>query len=167
MIRRANEKVRKNVFRTNVRHSIVTPDGEQFRWEEQIYALRISPGKYPRVETVVGDLPGLEEALGGGVEVIYPFADPVALIVRAKGKKIGLPPNCALRNDNGIYDIIAGDFLVVGVRDGTIGSLLLTMMDKYATVFGWPELFQWYGDGSVKVTQIPDEIFEDGEILPY
>lgn len=153
-------KQSENVFRTHVRHSTAIEDGSIIEWWEQIMVLRISVGKYPRLEEVVGDLAGIKEAIGGEASVIFPFDDPVALVVSAEGKRIGLHPNRVLRdNDGKIFDIIAGDFLVVGFRDEKIGSLSLTMMDKYTSIFRWPEVFLCHNDGTIHVHQVWDETF--------
>ena len=56
--------------------------------------------------------------------MVYPFEDPVGLIVNEEGKINGLPLNRALRDeDNEIYDVIAGSFLVTGLTEDSFGSL--------------------------------------------
>ena len=56
-----------------------------------------------------------EAAVGGPIQAIYPFPEPVALICHEEGKLLGLPLNRALRDKDGeIYDIIAGPFFLCG-----------------------------------------------------
>lgn len=57
----------------------------------------------------------MQETVGGTIQVLYPFEEPVALICNDEGKLLGLPLNRALRNADGqIYDIIAGTFFLCG-----------------------------------------------------
>ena len=61
-------------------------------------------------------LESLQHEVGGCIEAIYPYEDPVALICNEEGKLEGLPLNRALRDEDGdIYDVVAGTFLVVGL----------------------------------------------------
>ena len=56
--------------------------------------------------------------VGGCIEAIYPYEDPVALVCNEEGKLEGLPLNRALRDEDGdIYDVVAGTFMVVGLTD--------------------------------------------------
>lgn len=49
--------------------------------------------------------------VSGKIEVVYPFDDPVGLIMNEEGKLLGLTPNRALKDNNGrTYDIIFGNF---------------------------------------------------------
>lgn len=54
--------------------------------------------------------------VGGCIEAVYPFDDPVAIVCNEEAKLEGLPLNRALRDEDGdIYDIVAGTFMVVGL----------------------------------------------------
>ena len=63
-------------------------------------------------------------------------------IVNEEGKLNGLPLNRALRDeDNDIYDIVAGTFLVVGLGESEFASLTPALMEKYEKLFHSPEAF--------------------------
>ena len=76
--------------------------------------LLISPGQPPQKTTIDGTLDAMQHAVGGSIQAVYPFEEPVALICHEEGKLLSLPLNRALRSpDTGeIYDIIAGDFFL-------------------------------------------------------
>ena len=152
-------------FDKNVSHGIegkekhnITKNAEQ----KEIRALRICPDMLPYEVIINKMLPGLEEAIGGGIEVVYPFDDPVAVIVHAEGKLIGLKPNRALRYDGVIYDIVAGDFLIVGYRKGYFCSLPPNLMKKYRHLFYQPEMFFVVNDNIVTLP-LPDDMVKSPE----
>lgn len=82
--------------------------------------LLVQPGSYPKAVNIDSGLESLQAAVGGSIEVVYPFDDNVGLIMNEEGKIEGLPLNRALRDEQGeLYDIIAGDFLVYWMRNPT------------------------------------------------
>ena len=73
----------------------------------------VEPKKKPMVQDIGSDLASMQKIVGGSIEAVYPFADPVALICNEEGKLLGLPLNRALRDDEGnVYDIISGTFFL-------------------------------------------------------
>ena len=54
--------------------------------KNQITVLLIEPEARPKVVTMETGLKPLQEAVGGYIEAVYPFDDPVALIVNEEGK---------------------------------------------------------------------------------
>ena len=63
-------------------------------------------------------------------------------VLNEEGKLNGLSLNRALRDeDNDIYDIVAGTFLVVGLGESEFASLTPTLMEKYEKLFHSPEAF--------------------------
>ena len=84
--------------------------------KEQLTVLCVKPGEKPKRIEIESGLDALQRAVGGYIEAVYPYEDPVALIVNEEGKLNGLPLNRALRDeDNDIYDIVAGAFLFFGL----------------------------------------------------
>ena len=80
--------------------------------------LLVKPFMYPQAVQIGCELEDLQKAVGGDIEATYPFNEPVALVMHDEGKLVGKELNRALRDDDGdIYDIIAGDFLVVGLGE--------------------------------------------------
>ena len=109
------------------------------------------------------DLKDLQEAVGGNIEVIYPFEEPVGLVMNEEGKVDGLPLNRSLRDEHGdIFDLIAGPFMVVGLTEESFGSLSPEQIQKFSEMFHQPEMFVKMGMG-VKAIPLPDEMVEKQE----
>ena len=109
---------------------------------EKMTVLCVKSGEKPKRIEIENDLDALQRAVGGYIEAVYPYEDPVALIVNEEGKLNGLPLNRALRDeDNDIYDIVAGPFLVVGLGESNFTSLTPALMEKYKKLFHCPEAF--------------------------
>ena len=73
----------------------------------------VEPKKKPTAQDIGSDLESMQKIVGGPIEAVYPFDEPVALICNEEGKLLNLPPNRALRDDEGnVYDTISGTFFV-------------------------------------------------------
>ena len=119
--------------------------------------LRVEPEKSPEIVDMVGTLEALQAAVGGYIEAVYPFDDPVALICNDDGKFNGMQPNRALYSEDGeILDIIAGTFLIVGLTDDNFGPLSDDLAAKYVALFGTPEAFLRSGDRILVFPMGPD-----------
>ena len=59
--------------------------------------LVVEPGKAPYESDISPGLESLQKAVGGYIEITYPFDDPVAVVCNEEGKLLGLPLNRALR----------------------------------------------------------------------
>ena len=128
--------------------------------------LLVQPESYPKAVTIGSDLESLQAAVGGSIEVVYPFEYNVGLIMNEEGKIEGLPLNRALRDDQGeLYDIIAGDFLVVGLTEDDFGSLSPEQMDKFEKLFHQPECFMKMGR-SIMALPLPDDLVRDNREKP-
>ena len=68
--------------------------------------LMVEPGKAPKEKNISGTLDSMQEAVGGTIQAIYPFDEPVALICNDDGKLMNLP---MCRSIHEIGDIIFGD----------------------------------------------------------
>lgn len=106
--------------------------------------LMIEPGKKPRMAEIDGSLEGMQKVVGGYIQAIYPFEDPVALICNEEGKLLELPFNRALRDEDGdIYDIVAGTFFLCSAPPDSdnFEDLSDELMEKYSQLFCYPEIF--------------------------
>ena len=73
----------------------------------------VEPEKKPVVQNIDDTLTSMQQIVGGTIQAVYPFEEPVALICNDEGKLLNLPLNRALRDSNGaIYDIVAGTFFL-------------------------------------------------------
>lgn len=57
--------------------------------------------KKPTKIELEGSLESMQKFVGGTIQVLYPFDDPVAIICNDEGKQGGLEYNRALRDENG------------------------------------------------------------------
>ena len=107
-----------------------------------IRILIIPPGEVPYPKEIPHTLDSLQSIVGGDIEVLYPFADPVGIVCNEFGKFFDLPLNRALRDESGkIYDIIAGTFIIIGLGIDNFESLTEEMLAKYENLFYNPETF--------------------------
>lgn len=98
--------------------------------------LFVEPGKEAQPAEIQGDLKEMQAIVGGRIEALYPWADPVALICNDEGKLLSLPLNRALED----YDMIAGNFFICGIEGDEFVSLSDPLMIKYQKKFRYPEL---------------------------
>lgn len=92
--------------------------------------------------TIANTLASLQQIVGGSIEAVYPFDDPVAIVCNEEGKINGLELNRALRDETGkVYDILAGTFLVVGPGEEDFAALSTEYQEKYYKLFEFPEVF--------------------------
>ena len=120
--------------------------------KETMTVLLVEPDKHPRPVEIGTELEDLQNAVGGYIEVVYPFDEPVGLVMNEEGKLEGLPLNRALRDDDGhIYDVVAGPFLVVGLTEENFGSLTPEQMTAFEGKFHSPEAFVRMGRGIMAI----------------
>ena len=120
--------------------------------KETMTVLLVEPDKHPRQVEIGTELEDLQNAVGGYIEVVYPFDEPVGLVMNEEGKLEGLPLNRALRDDDGhIYDVVAGPFLVVGLTEENFGSLTPEQMTAFEEKFHSPEAFVRMGRGIMAI----------------
>ena len=134
--------------------------------------LLISPVQSPRKITIDDTLDAMQRIVGGPIQAVYPFKEPVALICHEEGKLLRLPLNRALRSpDTGeIYDIIAGDFFLCAAPPDSdrFESLTNDQLEQYTQVFRIPELFLSGPSGSIIVLPTPgaSHLSPDETVLP-
>ncbi len=118
-------------------NTVLHPNGP-----EELTVLVVEPKKEPYVKTIPSGLESLQHEVGGYIEAVYPFDDPVALIVNEEGKLENLPLNRGLYDDEGrLYDITAGTMLVVGLGEENFASMSPELLEKYSAVYQQPEMF--------------------------
>lgn len=98
--------------------------------------LLVEPGKTARPAEIGEGLHELQKVVGGTIQALYPWPDPVALVCYDEGKLIGLPLNRALED----YDIIAGTFFICGVQGADFVSLNDRQLETYQKKFQRPEI---------------------------
>lgn len=114
--------------------------------------IKVEPHSKPLIIEIENSLTKLQEEVGGYIQVIYPFTDNVGLVCNDEGKIMGLDYNRALRNDNGyIYDIVCGNFLIVGLSDDDFKSLTDDQIDKYLKYYGTIEEYIVMGNQIITI----------------
>ena len=104
--------------------------------------LAVLPGKAPERMELDGSLESMQAFVGGTIQAVYPFSDPVAIVCNDEGKLMGLERNRALRDDDGnVYDILCGPFFICGLGEEDFASLPEELIRKYTRFFQHPELF--------------------------
>lgn len=116
--------------------------------------LMVEPGKSPYETEIEGGLESLQAAVGGDIQATYPFDDLVGLICNDEGKLLGMPLNRALYDDGGrMYDIVAGNFLIVGLGEEDFTDLSPELMKKFSEQFKHPEKFARIAGEIIAVNQ--------------
>ena len=104
----------------------------------------VEPKKKPMVQDIDAGLESMQKIVGGSIEAVYPFDEPVALICNEEGKLLNLPPNRALRDDEGnVYDIISGTFFLCAAPSDSdhFAGLTDQQVKTYIERFATPEMF--------------------------
>lgn len=130
---------------------------------EKMDVLLIKPGMYPQQIQIGTELEDLQKAVGGDIQAVYPYEEEVALIMNEESKIRGFEWNRSLRDEKGeAYDIIAGDFLVVGLGEEDFGSLSPELMKQFEEKFHQPEMFVRMGR-SIMSLPVPDDKVKKAE----
>lgn len=109
--------------------------------------LAVMPGKKPARMEIDGSLESMQKFVGGTIQALYPFDDPVAILCNDEGKLGGQEYNRVLRDEEGtVNDIICGPFFICGLGDDDFTSLSEQLMETYAKRFAQPELFVRVGE---------------------
>ena len=97
--------------------------------------LVVEPQKPCRVQEIES-LPDMQQLVGGNIEAVYPFQEPVALVCNADGKLLGLPMNHPLLDKDYLpYDIIRGTFFVAGLGQQDFVSLTDEQIQRYKSLY--------------------------------
>ncbi|MBR2775623.1 MAG: DUF3846 domain-containing protein [Prevotella sp.] len=106
--------------------------------------LLIEPNQAPRPYTTTDALETMQNIVGGPIQAVYPFEDPIALVCNEEAKLDGMPPNRALRDEDGnMYDIVCGTFFLCAAPPDSenFESLNEEQIDRYTQLFRYPEVF--------------------------
>ena len=78
--------------------------------------LVVEPGQIPYETEIPQSLGAMQALVGGTIQAVYPFPEPVALVCNDEGKMLGLPLNRTLYDwkTGEPYDIVAGTFFLCG-----------------------------------------------------
>ena len=117
---------------------------------EEIRVLLVEPMEKPRLVTIKHTLENLQELVGGTIQAVYPWDDPVALVCDDEGKFKGYPANRMLVDEDGEpYDIVVGTFFICGLSKDDFASLDDELAERFTERFRYPEMFMRTMDGHV------------------
>ena len=106
--------------------------------------LVVEPEHRPEVKEINDSLKEMQGIVGGYIQAIYPFEEPVALVCNDEGKLMDLLANRGLRNKDGqMYDIVFGTFFLCGAPADSdhFTSLTTEQIEQYQKMFYTPEMF--------------------------
>lgn len=93
--------------------------------------LVVEPGMAPYAKEING-LEQMQATVGGLIQAIYPFEDPVAVVCNEEGLLLGLDFN---RSMPGGYGGVVGTFFVCGLGEEDFCSLTPEQMDRFKMYF--------------------------------
>lgn len=124
---------------------------------EKITVLMVEPEKKPYMKEIGADLAAMQAEVGGYIQAVYPYEEPVTLVMDEEAKLTGKQLNRALRDEDGdIYDIVAGKFFVVGLGESDFISLDQKYIEKFSELFKTPEMFMRLND-KLLVLPVPED----------
>lgn len=112
----------------------------------------VEPGRCPYTKEIPHTLDSMQETVGGYIQAVYPWDDPVALICDEEAKLDGKELNRALYDEDGhMYDIVAGTFFICGLGSDNFESIPDNLIEKYTELFKYPESFVRVVGGKILV----------------
>ena len=99
--------------------------------------LIVEPRKRPCLADIPHTLEAMQKTVGGYIEIIAPFDDPVVLVCDEEGKLKGYELNRSIAG----RDIIAGTFFLAGVDGEDLSDLPDELAEKYEKLFSRPQAF--------------------------
>lgn len=99
--------------------------------------LIVEPRQKPRRADIPHTLKDMQQTVGGNIEIIRSFDDPVVLVCDEEGKIKGYELN---RTIEGV-DVIAGTFFLAGIDEDDLTDLSDELAEKYEALFRSPQEF--------------------------
>lgn len=129
---------------------------EEREAEKGMTVIACLPGKTAQVVEIDGSLKGMQQFVGGYIEEICPFSDPVAIVCNEEGKINRMELNRALYTEDGtMFDIVAGPMFICGLGEEDFTSIQGEMLEKYMEKFKHPETFIKIGN-DILAMKIPE-----------
>lgn len=134
-------------------------NGKEIEKLNELEVLLVEPGQYAKMTTIEAGLSSMQEIVGGYIQAVNYFDEPVTLVCNEEGKINGMELNRAIKDENGkMIDIVAGTFFICGVGEENFTSLPPEHRAKFEKMFKKPEAFLKMGKG---VMAIPIEPKKD------
>lgn len=94
--------------------------------------LVVEPGKRPYAKEISGELENLQQTVGGYIQAIYPFDDPVALVCEEEAL---YHPEQKWNRPVPPYGVIKGTFFICGLGEEDFTDLPQELTEKYTEFF--------------------------------
>ena len=107
--------------------------------KEKLRCILVKVFEQPKVIEIEHNLSTLQNYVGGLIDIVE-IEEDVVIIINDEGKLLGLSPNLVLYE---FRDIIVGDFLVVGQKNGETISLSEEKIEKYMKRFDLKRRLLW------------------------
>lgn len=108
--------------------------------KKTIRVVYVEPFRYARVIELGTELEDMQKAVGGDIELFYPFDEEVAIVCNEEGKYNGMYPNRVVYGKDGkMLDIIFGSFFICDCSGDDYGSLSDKQIERYQKMFQYPE----------------------------
>ena len=129
---------------------------EEMEAEKGMTVVACYPGKTAQVIEIDGSLESMQQCVGGYLQALYPFDDPVAIVCNEEGKLNRMELNRALYSESGeMIDIIAGPMFICSLGEEDFSSISGEMLEKYLEKFKHPETFIKIGN-DILAMKIPE-----------
>lgn len=89
--------------------------------------IMVEVGKEPYVTNIPHTLENMQKAVGGYIQAVCPWQDPVALVCNEEGLLMGLPLNRMITDADGIV----GNFFLCGIGAEDFEDMPEHLVDKY------------------------------------
>jgi hypothetical protein len=103
----------------------------------------------PRRADIPHTLRDMQQTVGGYIEIIRPFDDPVVLVCDEEGKLKGYELNRYIAGK----DIIAGTFFICGLGAEDFTDLPDDLAEKYERLFRYPQAFARVPNGILMISE--------------
>lgn len=115
--------------------------------------LVVEPGTLP-YEKELDSLKEMQTLVGGSIQAIYPYKEPVAIVCNEEGLLLELPFN---RSVEGGYGGVFGSFFVCGLTADDFCSLTPEQMQTYKKEFRFAEIPLAYQGNEVITLKVQAE----------
>jgi len=98
--------------------------------------LIVEPGKHPRKADISDTLHSLQQTVGGYIQAVYPWDDPVAVVCDEEGLLKQSEFNRLVAPEVAIF----GTFFICGLGEEDFADLPDDLMEKYAALLRDPQV---------------------------
>lgn len=106
--------------------------------------LIVEPGKHPRIAEIPHTLEAMQETVGGYIQAVYPWDDPVGLVCDEEGLIRKAEFNRLVSPELAIF----GTFFLCGLDDDDFTDLPDELIPKYEQLFHDPQILMRTNSGN-------------------